>query len=68
MIQLFILDLWMKLQRDERGISALEYAVLAAVLIGLIVTAVELFGGGLSGLFGGAIDQVVSESGITPRQ
>ncbi|WP_397475036.1 Flp family type IVb pilin [Pusillimonas sp.] len=37
-----MLHLLMTLKRDERGISALEYAVLAALLLGLIVAGVQM--------------------------
>ena len=30
---------WMVLRADRRGVTAVEYAVIAAVLIGVIVTA-----------------------------
>ena len=37
-----MIQLLMALKRDERGISALEYAVLAALLLGLIVAGVQM--------------------------
>ncbi|GEM_PF-3100079 len=36
---------------DERGLSLLEYAVGAAVLAGIVVTAMNAFGTGLSAYF-----------------
>lgn len=37
-----MLKLWLRLREDIRGISALEYAVLAAVLLVMIVAGIEL--------------------------
>lgn len=39
------------LHRDERGVSALEYAILAAVLLAVIVTAVTALGTDISTTF-----------------
>lgn len=39
------------LVRDERGISALEYAILAAIIIAIIVGALTIFGGDIKGVF-----------------
>ena len=43
--------------RDQRGISAIEYAVLAAIIVGLLVTA---FGGdsGLSSIIEQTFDSI----------
>jgi len=51
-----------QLKDDSRGISALEYAVLAAVVIVAVVAGLKLLD--IEGLFGGAkgaIDGVVEE-------
>ncbi|HEY9460619.1 MAG TPA: Flp family type IVb pilin [Paralcaligenes sp.] len=39
------------LARDERGVSALEYAILAGLIVGVLVTAVGVFSGDLSAAF-----------------
>jgi pilus assembly protein Flp/PilA len=39
------------LARDERGVSALEYAILAGLIVGVLVTAVGVFSGDLSTAF-----------------
>lgn len=39
------------LQRDERGVSALEYAILAGAIALAVVVAVGGFGDGLTTLF-----------------
>lgn len=39
------------LAHDERGVSALEYAILAGVIVGVVVTAVTAFGGDLTTAF-----------------
>lgn len=43
--------LLMKLMRNQRGVSALEYAILAAVIIGAVILAVTVFGDGLGEAF-----------------
>jgi len=53
-----MLKLLMALKRDERGISALEYAVLAGVLLVVIVTGVVAFGDNIDTLFGAASDAI----------
>src|SRR5690554_4000369 len=61
-----MLKLLMKLKRDERGISALEYAVLAGVLLVIIVAGVMTFGDQIEALFGnaaGSLSEVVGEVG-----
>jgi len=53
--------LFTALKYDERGISALEYAVLAALLLGLIVAGVQMLDP--TALFeaaGGAIDDAAT--------
>ena len=44
-------QLLQRLKSDERGISAIEYAILAGVLVVIIVGAVQLFGDEVEGLF-----------------
>jgi len=39
------------LSRDERGVSALEYAILAAMIIGVVITALTAFGPSLKTAF-----------------
>ena len=43
------------LSRDERGVSALEYAVLAGIIIVAVVAGAGTFSTGLQGLFTGLI-------------
>ena len=51
-----LLQLLQRLKRDERGISALEYAILAAVLVVIIVGGLTIFGGAITDLFQDAAD------------
>lgn len=44
-------NLLKKLSRDERGVSALEYAILAAVVIGVVISALTVFEGTLTDAF-----------------
>ena len=39
------------LVRDERGVSALEYAILAGLIVGVVTAAMGIFGTGLNGAF-----------------
>ena len=41
--------------RDQRGVTAVEYAVVAGVITTLIVVGVALIGHGLNGLFMSAV-------------
>jgi pilus assembly protein Flp/PilA len=50
MLQLFAVSVAATL-KSRKGISALEYAILAGVLVGIITTAVTTFGGDISSLF-----------------
>lgn len=52
------------LVRDERGISALEYAVLAGVIIAAVVIGANIFGDGIVSLF---TDSVPESPTYTPR-
>lgn len=52
------------LRRDERGVSAVEYAILAGVLLVIIVIGVGQLGDSIETLFGAAqteIDGAITE-------
>lgn len=51
---------------DERGISALEYAILAAIIIAVIVGALTIFGGDLRNAFTNAGQGVRNSTTTTP--
>lgn len=53
---LTMMKLFMALKRDERGISALEYAVLAALILGAIVVGLSQFD--VAGLFTNAATEI----------
>jgi pilus assembly protein Flp/PilA len=42
---------WAQLQGDRRAVTALEYGLIAALIAGVIVTAVALVGTNLTGTF-----------------
>lgn len=46
--------LMMALKRDERGVSALEYAILAGIIVVVVAGALLTFGGSIDELFGRA--------------
>lgn len=50
--------------RHERGATAVEYALLIALMAAVIFSMVILFGGGVVGLFSGTQNSI--ESGINP--
>ena len=56
-----MLKLWFALKRDERGISALEYAVLAAVLLVAIVAGIGFLD--VEGLFTNAREAIDTAAG-----
>jgi pilus assembly protein Flp/PilA len=48
--------------RDERGVTAIEYGLIAALIAVAIIGAVELVGGGVSGTF----NTIATELGNAP--
>lgn len=50
--------LFKSLKKDERGVSALEYAILAGVIVVVVATALGTFGGKLSTAFGNLGDKI----------
>ncbi len=56
--------LYKVLKHDDRGISALEYAVLAALLLGLIVAGVQMLNP--TELFQSAADAIDAATAETP--
>jgi pilus assembly protein Flp/PilA len=59
----FMLQSIKSLSRDERGVSALEYAVLAGVVVVAVVAAGVLLNTGLSGVFTNLINKVTAAAG-----
>jgi pilus assembly protein Flp/PilA len=51
--------------RDDRGVSALEYAILAGIIVGVLVTAVTAFGSSLSTAFSNLGSQVTNATTAT---
>ena len=47
-----------KLMKDERGLTAVEYAVLGAIVVGAIVAVGTQFEADLGAGFGGLFDEV----------
>ncbi len=52
------------LKRDEKGVTALEYGLIAALIAVVIITAVSTLGTNLSGTFNG-ISKHFSSTGVT---
>lgn len=46
-----IQNLMIRLRSDERGLTAVEYAVLGGIVVGALATVGVAFGGALSGAF-----------------
>jgi pilus assembly protein Flp/PilA len=45
------LKLWLALKTDRRGVTALEYGLIAALIAGVIITAVATLGTNISTVF-----------------
>jgi pilus assembly protein Flp/PilA len=45
------LTTWMQLYNDRRAVTAMEYGLIAALIAGVIVTAVALVGTNITGTF-----------------
>jgi Flp pilus assembly pilin Flp len=46
--------------RDRRGISAMEYGILAAAIIGVVATAATNLGGEISSLFAAIVTKLMN--------
>lgn len=46
------------LKRKETGASLIEYAVIAALIVGVAIAAFTVLGDGLEGAFGDIVDRV----------
>lgn len=53
------------LQADRKGVTALEYGVIAAVLVVAVATAVGTFGDAIEGFLSGVVTKAVGEAGVT---
>ena len=58
----YILVLLSATMRDRKGVSSLEYAILAFGIIAAVTTALTGFGTTLSALFGDIISQLTTDS------
>ncbi len=47
-----IMYLWTALRTDRRGVTAVEYGIMAALISAVLVTAIGTFTGGLTAVFG----------------
>lgn len=54
------------LVRDERGISALEYAILAAIIIAAIVAGLTVFRTDIANLFSGTSQEIRNATPTAP--
>lgn len=59
----FMLQFIKSLSRDERGVTALEYAVLAGVVVVAVIAAGVLLNTGLSSVFTNLINKVTTAAG-----
>ena len=55
---------WLEMKRDTRGVTALEYGLIAAVMGAVIVTAFTSFGGGLSSVFASITGTLTSNAAL----
>ena len=54
-----------RLRRDERGVTAVEYGLILALIAGVIIVALIFLGNALSGLFTNAGNCVNAPAGCT---
>jgi Flp pilus assembly pilin Flp len=54
----YMLVLISSVMRDRKGVSSLEYAILAFGIIGAVTLALQSFGTGLSGIFADIINDL----------
>lgn len=59
-------NLLKKLSRDERGVSALEYAILAAVILGAVIVGIQTLGQRVNTALTTAVTEVEKVTGTTP--
>ena len=59
----YMLQYIKSLSRDERGVSALEYAVLAGVIVVAVVAVGVTFGPALTGIFTNLTTKVTNAAG-----
>lgn len=53
---------WLQIKTDRRAVTALEYGLIAALIAGVIVTAVALLGTNITTTFKGLADKIVPPS------
>lgn len=53
-----MMKLLQALKRDERGVSAIEYAILAGVIVVIVATGVATFGENITNLFNDAKEAI----------
>lgn len=56
----------MNFKTKQRGVTAIEYVILAIVIVGAVAAAAALFGDDLKTAFGLLGDDVITEAGGTP--
>ncbi|MEC5318919.1 Flp family type IVb pilin [Brenneria populi subsp. brevivirga] len=62
-----IRKLFKALQKDERGVSALEYAILAGVIVVVVAAALGTFGDKLTTAFGNLGDKIDTQVSKTVK-
>jgi pilus assembly protein Flp/PilA len=50
--------LWRKLRSDKRGATAIEYGLIAALIVIAMMTALRALGGGANGMWGQLANRV----------
>lgn len=54
------------LKADRKGVTALEYGVIAAVLVVAVAGAMQAFGGNLGTFFTGVLSKINAAPGMAP--
>ena len=56
-----VIRFFRNLARDEEGVTAIEYGLIAALIAVVIIVAVEAVGGGVSATFNSVADKLPSK-------
>lgn len=62
-----MMKLLQALKRDERGVSAIEYAILAGVIVVIVAAGVAAFGDNITNLFGDANEAIEAARQTAPE-
>ena len=62
---MLVIRFFQDLARDEEGVTAIEYGLIAALIAVVIIAAVEAVGGGVSSTFNSVADKLPAKCPLT---